>query len=171
MNNIKNGQSAAKQVLVKPIKGWEDKYLAYSDGRIYSLLRNKFLKPRMSMDGYKRVCLFNDGKRYEYRVHRLIAETFIDNPDNFPQVNHKDENKKNNNFSNLEWCTKKYNMNYGKLKNFHKKEIAKYENGYFKCKYNSLKEAAEINNLSKSSISRCCKGLQKTYAGFTWKYI
>lgn len=62
-------------------------------------------------------------------------------------------------------------MNYGKLKNFHKKEIAKYENGYFKCKYNSLKEAAEINNLSKSSISRCCKGLQKTYVGFTWKYI
>ena len=56
MNNIKNGQSAAKQVLVKPIKGWEDKYLAYSDGRIYSLLRNKFLKPRMSMDGYERVC-------------------------------------------------------------------------------------------------------------------
>lgn len=53
MNNVKNGQSAAKQVLVKPIKGWEDKYLAYSDGRIYSLLRNKFLKPRMSMDGYE----------------------------------------------------------------------------------------------------------------------
>lgn len=104
-------------------------------------------------------------------MHRLVAELFIDNPNNLPQVNHKDENKKNNNFSNLEWCTKKYNMNYGKLKNFHKKEIAKYENGYFKCKYNSLKEAAEINNLSKSSISRCCKGLQKTYVGFTWKYI
>ena len=104
-------------------------------------------------------------------MHRLVAELFIDNPHDLPQVNHKDENKKNNNFSNLEWCTKKYNMNYGKLKNFHKKEIAKYENGYFKCKYNSLKEAAEINNLSKSSISRCCKGLQKTYAGFTWKYI
>ena len=67
MKNIKNGQSAAKEVLGKPIKGWEDKYLAYSDGRIYSLLRNKFLKPRMSMDGYERVCLFNDGKRYEYR--------------------------------------------------------------------------------------------------------
>ena len=112
MNNIKNGQSAAKQVLVKPIKGWEDKYLAYSDGRIYSLLRNKFLKPRMSMDGYERVCLFNDGKRYEYRVHRLIAETFIDNPDDLPQVNHKDFNRSNNCLDNLEWCTNYENIHY-----------------------------------------------------------
>ena len=112
MNNIKNGQSAAKQVLVKPIKGWEDKYLAYSDGRIYSLLRNKFLKPRMSMDGYERVCLFNDGKRYEYRVHRLIAETFIDNTDDLPQVNHKDFNRSNNCLDNLEWCTNYENIHY-----------------------------------------------------------
>lgn len=59
----------------------------------------------MSMDGYERVCLFNDGKRYEYRVHRLIAETFIDNPDDLPQVNHKDFNRSNNCLDNLEWCT------------------------------------------------------------------
>ena len=137
------------------------------NGTGFFLKPGKVLIPRKTKTGYLRVQL----KGKDFYIHRLVATTFIDNPLNFPQVNHKDENKKNNNFSNLEWCTKKYNMNYGKLKNFHKKEIAKYENGYFKCKYNSLKEAAEINNLSKSSISRCCKGLQKTYAGFTWKYI
>ena len=112
MNNIENGQSAAKQVLIKPIKGWEDKYLIYSDGRVYSLLRGKFLTPRLSMDGYERVCLFNDGKRYEYRVHRLVAENFIENPDNLPQVNHKDFNRRNNWLYNLEWCTNYENVHY-----------------------------------------------------------
>lgn len=111
MNN-KNGQSAAKQVLIKPIKGWEDKYLVYSDGRVYSLLRNKFLSPRLSLDGYERVCLFDDGKRYEYRVHRLVAEAFLENPENAPQVNHKDFNRQNNCLENLEWCTNYENVQY-----------------------------------------------------------
>lgn len=110
--NKENGQSAAKQVLIKPIKGWEDKYLIYSDGRVYSLLRGKFLSPRLSMDGYERVCLFDDGKRYEYRVHRLVAENFIDNSDNLPQVNHKDFNRRNNCLSNLEWCTNYENVHH-----------------------------------------------------------
>lgn len=112
MDNVKNGQSAAKQVLIKPIKGWEDKYLIYSDGRVFSLRRGKFLTPRLSMDGYERVCLCDDAKRYEYRVHRLVAENFIDNPDNLPQVNHKDFNRRNNELQNLEWCTNYDNVHY-----------------------------------------------------------
>ena len=107
-----NGQSAAKQVLVKPIKGWEDKYLIYSDGRVFSIRNNKFLKPRMFMDGYQRVCLCDDAKRYEYRVHRLVAENFIDNPNDLPQVNHKDFNRSNNYVDNLEWCTNYENVHY-----------------------------------------------------------
>lgn len=154
----------------KEIKDYEGLYWVSNFGRIKS--NKKVLSiPNRNNSKYLQIILYKRGKRSTRLIHRLVAESFISNPNNLPQVNHIDENKKNNNFSNLEWCTKKYNMNYGKLKNFHKKEIAKYENGYFKCKYNSLKEAAEINNLSKSSISRCCKGLQKTYAGFTWKYI
>lgn len=112
MNNIKNGQSAAKQILIKPIKGFEDLYLIYSDGRVYSFIKHDFLKPRMSMDGYERVALCKDGKRYEYRVHRLVAEAFIQNPDNLPQVNHKDFNRSNNILDNLEWCTNKQNCQY-----------------------------------------------------------
>ena len=112
MDNVKNGQSAAKQVLIKPIKGWEDKYLIYSDGRVFSLRKGKFLTPRLSMDGYERVCLCDNAKRYEYRVHRLVAENFIDNPYNLPQVNHKDFNRRNNELQNLEWCTNYDNVRY-----------------------------------------------------------
>lgn len=135
MENIENGQSAAQQILIKEIKGWENKYLIYSDGRVYSLIRGKFLKPRMSMDGYERVCLCNNGKRYEYRIHRLVAENFIDNPDNFPQVNHKDFNRRNNCLENLEWCTNydnmQYSLNAGRLKCKQQRD----SNGRFKiCK-------------------------------------
>lgn len=111
MNN-KNGQSAAECVLVKPIKGWEGLYEIYSDGRVYSLVSNKFLKPRLSMDGYERVALCDKGKRYEYRIHRLVAEAFIENPENKPQINHKDFDKRNNFINNLEWCTNLENVHY-----------------------------------------------------------
>ena len=103
MENI-NRQSAAKQISTKPIKGWEDKYTISTDGNVYSLRTNKILKPRLSLDGYERVCLCNGSIKREYRVHRLVAETFLDNPDNLPQVNHKDFNTVNNYIENLEWC-------------------------------------------------------------------
>lgn len=85
-------------------------YLVYPDGRIWSTKRNIFLSAFISKQGYKRVSLTNHKK---YFVHRLVAETFIPNPDNLPQVNHKDENKLNNNVENLEWVDNKQNMNYG----------------------------------------------------------
>ena len=112
MENIENGQSAAKQILVKPVKGWEDLYTISSDGKVFSLRRQKYLKPRLSMDGYERVALCRDAYRREYRVHRLVAEAFLENPDNLPQVNHKDFNTQNNCLENLEWCTNKENIYY-----------------------------------------------------------
>lgn len=113
MNNIENGQSAAEQILVKPIKGWEDLYTISTDGKVYSLRTGKYLKPRLSMDGYERVALCR-GKEYrrEYRIHRLVAEAFLENPKNLPQINHKDFNKRNNCLENLEWCTNKNNVYY-----------------------------------------------------------
>lgn len=112
MNNVKNGQSAAEQILTKPIKGWEDKYTISSDGKVYSIKSGKYLKPRLSMDGYERVALCDNGIRREYRIHRLVAETFIENPKNLPQINHKDFNKLNNYIDNLEWCTNYENVQY-----------------------------------------------------------
>ena len=111
MNN-ENGQSAAKQILVKPIKGWEDLYTISSDGKVFSIRSNKYLKPRLSMDGYERVALCRGNYRREYRIHRLVAEAFLENPDNLPQVNHKDFNTRNNYLENLEWCTNKENTEY-----------------------------------------------------------
>lgn len=111
MENI-NRQSAAKQILTKPIKGWEDKYTISTDGKVYSLRTNKILKPRLSLDGYERVCLCNGPIKRECRVHRLVAETFIENPNNLPQVNHKDFNTVNNYIENLEWCNNYQNSHY-----------------------------------------------------------
>lgn len=84
MNNNENWQSAAKRINMRPIKGWEDKYTISDTGKVFSIRNNKFLRPRISMDGYERVCLCDDTKRYEYRVHRLVAEAFMENPNKLP---------------------------------------------------------------------------------------
>lgn len=77
----------------------------YYPGHVMALATDK--------DGYKTVGLMKDKKYKTYKVHRLVAMTFIPNPNNYPQINHKDERKDSNNVFNLEWCSNKYNMNYG----------------------------------------------------------
>lgn len=101
-----------KQIFMKPIKGWEDLYKITEDGKVYSIRKGIFLKPRLSMDGYNRVCLCNDKQRREYRISRLVAETFIDNPSDKQQVNHKDFNRQNDAVDNLEWVTSDENIKY-----------------------------------------------------------
>ena len=71
------------------------------------------LKTRITTNGYEGVSLTKEGKRYNKEIHRLVAETFIPNPENYPVVNHKDEDKLNNKVDNLEWCTISYNNSYG----------------------------------------------------------
>lgn len=109
---MKNGKSAAKQIEMKPIAGWEGLYEITEDGKVYSLKRNIFLKPRLSMDGYNRVCLCNDKFRREYRVARLVAETFLEKSIDKTQVNHKDYNRQNDTMDNLEWVTDYENTYY-----------------------------------------------------------
>lgn len=104
-----------------PIEGY-DGYEVSNFGRIKSLermnslgriVKERILKPSTNKYGYQQVSLFKNGKRKWFRVHRLVANTFIDNPNNLPQVNHIDECKTNNHISNLEWCTAEYNVNFG----------------------------------------------------------
>lgn len=114
MNN-ENGQSAAKQILTKPIKGWEDKYSITNDGRVYSYFSNKYLKPVFDKDCYATVNLSRDNVVRKYKIHRLVAETFVDNPNNKQEVNHKDFNRSNNWFENLEWVTQEENDDWSKL--------------------------------------------------------
>lgn len=100
------------------INGYEGLYQISSDGRVKSLNYNKTKKSKiMSLNnhklGYKHIILCKNGKHKAHQVHRLVAQAFIPNPNNYPCVNHKDQDPSNNNVTNLEWCTHRYNNVYG----------------------------------------------------------
>lgn len=99
----------------KDVVGYEGLYQVSNLGRIKSLFRYKrILKPIVGSQGYLYVSLYNKNKKMKSkRMHQLIAQAFIPNPNKLPFVNHKDENVTNNNVNNLEWCNAKYNCNYG----------------------------------------------------------
>lgn len=97
----------------KPVVGYEGLYEVSNLGRVRSIRRNKILNLKKERDGYIRISLCSNGVEKMYQVHRLVAKAFIPNPDNLPQINHKDEVKSNNVVDNLEWCTVAYNNSYG----------------------------------------------------------
>lgn len=96
-----------------PIKGYENNYDITDTGKVFSKISGKYLSPTIDKDGYEIVGLFLNGVQKKKKVHRLVAEAFIPNPNNYNQINHKDENPQNNNVNNLEWCDCQYNINYG----------------------------------------------------------
>ena len=104
----------------RPIEGYEGLYEVSNTGQVrsldrfyYRLHKGKVLSPTKDRYGYLTVTLNCNGKSKTIKIHRLVAQAFLLNPDNLPQVNHKDEVKTNNNVDNLEWCTAKYNNNFG----------------------------------------------------------
>ena len=113
-----NGQSAAKQVIeVKDIPGFEGMYAISKNGDVYSYKTNKFFNPSKTKDGYLKVALRAGGKAYYYRVHKLVAMTYLENPNNFTEINHKDFNRENNCLDNLEWVSHNDNILYSKINN------------------------------------------------------
>ena len=115
--------------MLKDINGYEGLYRIDDHGNVYSIKSNKQISYFISNNGYKRVTLFKNGKSKNISIHRLVAIAFIPNPNDLPQVNHKDENKLNNNVDNLEWCSSKYNANYGtRIKRITEKNI---ESGHY----------------------------------------
>ena len=165
----------------KPVVGFEGRYEITNNGRCRSLLmRKKELKPLEDRNGYLHYILTDsESKRHLCFVHRLVALNFIPNPDNLPEINHKDENKKNNNVDNLEWCDRKYNINYGtciervakaNTNGKKSKPVLQFNiYGEFVCEWPSMMEAHR-NGFTFSAISRCCRGKKKSHKGFLWKY-
>lgn len=117
--------------------------------------------------GYCKVSLSKEGKKKFYLIHRLVAETFIPNPDNLPCVNHKDEDKSNNCVDNLEWCSIEYNNAYGTRTEKTYKPVYCVE---LDRTFKSLTEAAKELGLSKGNITNCCKGRYKTTGGYHFRY-
>lgn len=97
---------------MKDIPGYEGRYAITSCGKIWSYSHGKFMKTRIDKDGYELITLWN-GQKNNHIVHRLLAQTYIPNPNDYPEINHKDEIKNHNWINNLEWCTTVYNINYG----------------------------------------------------------
>ena len=157
---------------MKDVVGYESLYAVTSCGKVWSHRSNKFLKPSADKDGYLIVNLHKNGKVKCFRVHRLVATAYLLNPDNLPQVNHKDECKTNNCLQNLEWCNAKYNNNYGthneKVSNSLKIPILQYDlDGNFIREWSS---ATDVGREVQSHICHCLNGDHKTALGYIWKY-
>lgn len=161
----------------KPVKDYEEYYLVSNLGNIFSLRKNKILKQvKIGQAEYLGVSLWKDGKEKRVGIHRLVASAFLPNPENLPEVNHKDENNKNNCVDNLEWCSHYYNMTYGTaaIRQAMKRGydvVGVNENGdiiygpYWACN-----EAGR-----KTGINRCCIATSvrtgKPHKGIYWKRI
>lgn len=154
-------------------------YTYYLDGRIYSHQKEKFLKGYYRKNNGYNVVVIDGEKKYR---HRLIAETFIPNPNNLPEVNHKDEDKTNNCADNLEWCTHEYNINYGTVKERISKAKCKQVAQYtldLPCElvkvWPSLTDAAtELKKqglrITKQTICMVCNNKIKSAGGYGWSY-
>ena len=175
----------------RPIQNYPD-YLIYTDGRVWSKKTHKYLKHAHTKQGYASVELFNESGSKRILIHRLVASAFIPNPDNLPQVNHKDENPHNNCVTNLEWCTAKYNMAYGAggktrhkkidyskpcfrenaIKNGRKvaRPVSMYSlGGQFIKTFESAAEASRQTGIHVTNISRAVR-TKYNAGGYAWKY-
>lgn len=174
----------------KDIKGYEGLYQVSNLGRVKSFprkgthtKREHILIVGKNHKGYFQVKLTKKCKAKTISVHRLVAEAFIPNPDNLPQINHKDGNKDNNCVNNLEWCTNEYNMKeairlglrdkiykYGK-NHFNSVIVNQYDlDGTFIKKWYCIRNIEKTLGFDNRNISACCRGKRPTAYGYKWKY-
>lgn len=162
--------------IFREIDGFPD-YEVSNLGRVCSFKGKypKILKPGKNRYGYLYVILYNGGKMIGKTIHRLVAEAFVPNTENKPQVNHIDENKGNNVAENLEWVTPMENSNHGtrnkRMAETKGKAVVQYTtNGVFMAEYLSIAEAGRVTGINQSHISEVCQGKRKTAGGYIWLY-
>ena len=170
----------------KAIAGYEGYYEVSNLGNVRSIPHEVCTKggvKRMSpgrnliqkkaRNGYMRVHLSKEGEARYHAVHRLVATAFVFNPDNLKQVNHKDENKANNQAENLEWCTRSYNCKYGHRNDTmierRRHEVQSIIGNVIQTYY-SIQSASRITGVNAAHICQCCKGERDTAGGMKWRY-
>lgn len=173
----------------KDIKDYEGLYQVSNFGRVRSLgngrthKTSRIRKLLKNNVGYLVVQLCKDGKVKTYLVHQLVASAFLENPDNLPCVNHKDEVKTNNfvgtpendyKDGNLEWCNREYNNNYGTrterfTKAMSKKVLQLTKSGELFREWESTRECGR-NGFDSGAVCKCCNGKLKSHKGYIWKY-
>lgn len=148
---------------MKDVKGYENIYGITSCGKVWSYKYKKFLKPAANRDGYLRVKLYKDNEKKIYYIHRLVAEAYIPNIDNLPEVDHIDNDKSHNYVNNLQWITRRDNN-----RKSHNKPILQFSlDGEF------IREWECANDVGKEvsgHIYDCLKGSRKTAYGYIWKF-
>lgn len=169
--------------LWKDIKGYEGLYKISNMGRVKSFRQwtrascpdEYILKPSIANNGYCQVTLYKDAKKKKFLVHRLVAEAFLPNPHNLPHINHKDENRLNNIVDNLEWCTPRYNNNYGtarlrsSLTQGH--PVKQYlVSGQWIATYATPSIASKITGISTPNINSCARGASQLAGGYLWSH-
>lgn len=172
------------QEIWKDIPGYEGLYQVSNQGNIKSFVKSTkhqnqshLLKQHVNNSGYFYVQLYIDkGKRKHFLVHKLVAMAFLENPNNYPCVNHKDENKLNNCVDNLEYCTYQYNNAYGtaKIRTFTSKSKPVQQltlDGIWLATYHSPETAAKLLNVSRTAIIDCCNGKKDFSFGYKWQYV
>lgn len=168
----------------KEVIGYSGVYSISNHGRVFNNKRNKMLKNYRMPVGYEVVNLHQNRVSEKNYIHRLVGIHFIENPNNYPMINHKDEVKHNNLVSNLEWCTANYNLNHGTrnerirnhptFKTQSKERSQKVKgtpvNGGKVIYLHSMTEGVKYG-FNKQEISKCCLGKHKTHRGYTWEKI
>ena len=178
-----------QQEIWKAVIGYESYYEVSSFGRVKRIKSKnrpieKIRKIQYKKNGYAVIMISIAQKFKLAHIHRLVAMAFIPNPDNKPQVNHKDMDKTNNHLENLEWCTHQENMahaiknkkwsnnaKYGK-ENARSRKIIQYNKNGDKVKeWDNISRASEKMNISPGEITICCQGKRKSAGGFQWRYF
>ena len=148
----------------KSIENYENIYEVSNLGNVRNILLKQDMAKIDTKTRYLKVSLSKDGQQKHFSIHRLVAKAFIENPNNYDVVNHKDSNYLNNCAENLEWCTNQYNVDYSKAV-----PVAEYSlNNKLKKIYKSRAEASRFTGVSQGNISQCCNGNRETAGGSKW---